>query len=609
MISICHLSKSYQEEVLHDISLELPDSGMVVIIGKSGCGKSTLLHIIGGLDKNYQGNVYYNGEEIRKIKHYVRRYVSFLFQQFHLLSWLNGKDNINLIQVFKGKIKIRKQLKEISFIKKKLTHVSGGQKQRIAFFRATLFPTPILLADEPSGSLDDKNAQQIFSMLKEISNERLVIVVTHSLTLAKQYGDRLIILENGKVKEEIKQSPIPKRTLLPITPKQISVLALFLLVLKQMKAKWRRYAKIIIGVTLALSCILLTFTCSNSLQDEIKIQLYKILPIHNISVAGKKQSLNQAQLLKLKDDEAIDFIYLELDQYEFLGISLDNDYQEDTTLFISDMIKQAPKNVRYGTLPNDDHDVVLSYSTASQLAKGEDVEKLVSQVITGFYYNDDAIIKIPLTISGISEEITSFDTLYAREFANLSWLSSYENLTGSIAMITLNDNIMDVSNEVDRFKQQYPNFRFQQSSKPIEKRIDTIMDRVQIVLICFSILAIISSCFLIGEVLLLSVMERIKDIGIFFTLGATKLQIAVMILLEGILIVSISFLQGTLFLSQVIYMINDFVASEFAINQFLSLDSFLLLLIYMLSLGLGIFSSMFPAIYATRLNPIACLNR
>lgn len=609
MISICHLSKSYQEEVLHDISLELPDCGMVVIIGKSGCGKSTLLHIIGGLDKKYQGNVYYNGEEIRKIKHYVRRYVSFLFQQFHLLSWLNGKDNINLIQIFKGKIKIREQLKEKSFVKKKLTRISGGQKQRIAFFRATLFPAPILLADEPSGSLDDKNAQQIFSMLKEISNERLVVVVTHSLILAKQYGDRLIVLEDGRVKEEIEQSPISKRTLLPITSKKTSVLALFLLVLKQMKAKWRRYAKIIIGVTLALSCILLTFTCGNSLQEEIKIQLHKILPIHNISVAGKKQALNQSQLSKLKDDEAIDFIYLELDQYEFLGISLDDDYQENSTLFISDMIKQVPKNVRYGTLPNDDHDIVLSYSTASQLSKGKDIEKLVSQVITGFYYHDGDIIKIPLTISGISEEITSLDTLYAREFANISWLSSYENLTGSIAMITLNDNIMDVSNEVERFKQQYPNFRFQQSSKPIEKRIDTIMDRVQIVLICFSILAIISSCFLIGEVLLLSVMERIKDIGIFFTLGATKLQIAVMILLEGILIVSISFLQGTLFLSHVINMINDFVASEFAINQFLSLDPFLLLLIYMVSLGLGILSSMFPAIYATRLNPIACLNR
>lgn len=209
LIKISHLSKSYKIDkkdtiILDDINLILPNTGLVVILGKSGSGKSTLLNLIGGIDKASKGKILFFGEHKIKSPH-----ISFVFQHYHLLENETPLFNVMLpalIQGFDKKI-AEEQARELlnlykldeSIINKETRLLSGGEKERIAVLRALITDPSLILADEPTGALDSQNAIKTMDILKKASKKRLVLLVTHNNRLAKEYADRIITLSNGKI--------------------------------------------------------------------------------------------------------------------------------------------------------------------------------------------------------------------------------------------------------------------------------------------------------------------------------------------------------------------------------------------------------------------------
>lgn len=216
MVTIKNLSKIYVQKKLHvkaldNINLCLPDTGLIFITGRSGSGKSTLLNLLGCLDKFTSGNIIVDGISLKNMKskeindyHYEK--VGFVFQNFNLLENYNVEKNIligsNLEINEENETKVKEILKKVeleSFEKRKINTLSGGQVQRVALARALLKKTKILLCDEPTGQLDFETSELIFKVLKEISKESLVLVVTHDNFSAEKYGDRIIKLLDGKV--------------------------------------------------------------------------------------------------------------------------------------------------------------------------------------------------------------------------------------------------------------------------------------------------------------------------------------------------------------------------------------------------------------------------
>lgn len=263
-------------------------------------------------------------------------------------------------------------------------------------------------------------------------------------------------------------------------------------------------------------------------------------------------------------------------------------------------------SLKKGKKPKKENEIVISLSTAKHLVKGKDITSLLNQNVYGYYASKDSIIPISLTITGITDQTTALDTLYSKEFSNLSWLEKEGQITGKVALLessSLNNNT------ITNLKKQFSDYKFKQSVESFEKKIDGMLHQVQIILIGFSLLAIVSSCFLMGEVLFLSVVERVKEIGIFLSLGATKLQIAMMILLEAWIIISVSFVLSSMMMQGMIMWINEIIASQLSILHFLSIDISLFGIIYLCSILFGVLSSLFPAIYGANLNPIDCLNR
>jgi lipoprotein-releasing system ATP-binding protein len=226
LLDLQGINKDFGPEapVLHDIHLQLKQGSFSAIIGPSGSGKSTLLNIIGLLDKPSSGGFYFLGEDVMnlppaELTRFRGQKIGFIFQFHHLLPAFTAIENVMLpLIAHSGRIRpgMREQaldiLKAVGMAEKadnKATELSGGQQQRVAIARALVTNPPLVLADEPTGNLDTKNADEIFALLRRLNESKgiALLVVTHDPRLA-QRCDRIIEVVDGRVLPE-KPRPVP----------------------------------------------------------------------------------------------------------------------------------------------------------------------------------------------------------------------------------------------------------------------------------------------------------------------------------------------------------------------------------------------------------------
>ena len=221
MLEIKKITKIYkldnfEQKALDNVSIKFRESEFVSILGPSGSGKTTLLNIIGGLDKYTSGDLIINGISTKKYKDhdwdiYRNHKVGFVFQSYNLITHQSVLSNVELALTLSGVSKKERRERAIkaledvglkNHIYKKPNQLSGGQMQRVAIARALVNNPSIVLADEPSGALDTKTSLQIMELLKEISKDKLVIMVTHNPDLAKDYSTRIISIKDGIIESD-----------------------------------------------------------------------------------------------------------------------------------------------------------------------------------------------------------------------------------------------------------------------------------------------------------------------------------------------------------------------------------------------------------------------
>lgn len=206
--------KRNQIHVINNTSLTIGDNGLVALLGPSGCGKTTLLNCIGGLDKIKKGKIYINGKKISslfssRIDKIRNLNIGYIFQDYKLIDDLSVYDNVALVLIMIG-IKDKKEIKKrveyvldkvgmLRYRKRPAGMLSGGERQRVGIARAIVKDPNIILADEITGNLDSKNSLEIMKIIKAISKDRLVILVTHEQNLAKFYATRVIEIKDGKI--------------------------------------------------------------------------------------------------------------------------------------------------------------------------------------------------------------------------------------------------------------------------------------------------------------------------------------------------------------------------------------------------------------------------
>ena len=221
-------------EALKGVSITFRNSEFVSILGQSGCGKTTLLNIIGGLDQYTSGDLIINGKSTKKFKDrdwdtYRNHSIGFVFQSYNLIPHQTVLSNVELALTLSGVSKSERRKRAVEVltkvgladqIHKKPNQMSGGQMQRVAIARALINDPDILLADEPTGALDSATSVQIMDLLKEISKDRLIIMVTHNPELAEQYSSRIIKLLDGRVIDDSRPYETAEEEVLPAVTKE-----------------------------------------------------------------------------------------------------------------------------------------------------------------------------------------------------------------------------------------------------------------------------------------------------------------------------------------------------------------------------------------------------
>ena len=304
MLIVQDLSKNYKTSThqnyiaLDQVSLDFPSKGFIFIVGQSGSGKTTLINLIGLLDRPTSGEVIFYGNpsselSTKDMDYYRSQYIGFVFQEGHFINNYNVSENIKLaldVQKNSEIFRINDALKDVSIhdlSNRKPYELSSGERQRATIARAIAKDSKILLCDEPTGNLDQQNAEIVLKILKKLSFTRLVIMVTHQESFIETYCDRLIRLDQGKVIEDILirdhkleeniVTSTPTKTTLPIKN-------IFSIILSHLKHQWLHYILMVIIITSSIVTMSSLYAISkysnhNALVETLKYNENYVIPV------------------------------------------------------------------------------------------------------------------------------------------------------------------------------------------------------------------------------------------------------------------------------------------------------------------------------------------
>lgn len=322
MLEIKNISKSYvtgtfTQKALDNFSLKFRREEFVSILGQSGSGKTTLLNIIGGLDKYDEGDLIINDKSTKSFKEkdwdaYRNNCIGFIFQNYNLITHISILENIEMGMTLSGVGSKEKREKALEALRKvgleehahkKPNQLSGGQMQRVAIARALATDPDIILADEPTGALDSKTSQQIMKLIKEISKDKLVIMVTHNRQLAEEYSTRIVELKDGKLISD--SNPIKKvekdAETFSIRKTAMSFLTALKLSFNNIKTKKGRTALTAFASSIGIIGIALILSLSNGFKIEIDNFEKDSLSEAPIIISQQSMKLDEETVLKMQD--------------------------------------------------------------------------------------------------------------------------------------------------------------------------------------------------------------------------------------------------------------------------------------------------------------------
>ena len=424
MLEIKKISKTYKtgdfiQKALDNVSINFRESEFVSILGPSGSGKTTLLNIVGGLDKYDSGDLIINEISTKKYKDrdwdsYRNHRIGFVFQSYNLIPHQSVLKNVELALTLSGigKHERRKRaieaLKEVGLgehIHKRPNQMSGGQMQRVAIARALINNPDILLADEPTGALDSETSTQIMNILKKISKDKLVIMVTHNPELAKEYSSRIISLKDGKITDDTNpydgKSDTESKYIKPKKTSMSFFTALSLSLNNLMTKKGRTFLTAFAG-SIGIIGIALILSLSNGVDKYIEKVQEDALTSYPLSI--EKTTIDASSLMasfmetNSNGDHKLDAVYSNNIMTDMMSAM----YGEVTTNNLKDLKSYLEKHKDLDEYVND---IKYSYNLDLQIYTEESLKVNPSNMMSTFGMNMDN------SMTSMNQGITIFNEL------------------------------------------------------------------------------------------------------------------------------------------------------------------------------------------------------
>ena len=620
MLELKNVCKKYDREVLKKINLKFGNKGLICLVGESGSGKTTLLNIIGGLEQPDSGKVIFNGNNIKNIdsSFYSNQLVSFINQNYNLIDKYTVLENILLpieLRRIRSPCNVNKILKMLSIYSlknKKVVSLSGGEKQRVAIARCIVQNTRVILADEPTGALDSENAYSVMRILKNLSKQKLVIVVTHNTELANAFADSIIKIADGKICNKLNVINKNKYFKIKYNRKnKLSFIKLVKYAIKNLNNKLLRNILTIIAFTIGLLSLGIVLSIKTGFKKELdslnKLSFFNyplVISKNNYvdDFSNKVENKNGVNVKKGSfvtneiDDKLISLVN-NIDKKYVNGITYyrDIDYEFKSISYVN------PSNNYFylvsGRIPENKNEVMILYdeedSISDKLYNYLDVSNngLINNV---FKVNDKELI-----ITGIVKSNNDY-------FKSLSGiLYSNDLFDNEITDIYIYANNLNSKNKIKDLLKDYEIF---DNAEEVVNLTKKMVDGISLVLILFSVISLIVSMIMIFVISYISVMERNKDIGIYKSIGFRNKDIKNLFIIENLIIGMCSFYLTMIFILLVSNVINKFVYSYINFEHIMSLDILNIILLFFVSLILCYVASFIPAKIASNKKIVDIFN-
>lgn len=617
------ISKSNKQIILNDINLELSSGEFVCIYGESGSGKSTLMNIIGGLDNNYDGKVKIDDVSIKELDldNYRRDKIGFVFQNFNLIPYLTVFENVMLMLdmvKLKEKEKIKKTkeaLRKVGLIKhshKKPNELSGGMKQRVALARAIINEPDIILADEPTGALDKKNANKVLNMLKNLSLEgKLVIVVTHSNNV-KKFANKIITLDSGKIikfnnicdnKIDKKSSKTLKRSINSSICIKLGINNIF----KNIK----RNILIIIASSIGVIGILISLYVGSGVKkyinDEIKNNIDPLS--FNITEKGKNELYDikyysESEISKIKKIKHIKNIVKNVSYSSAYIIYKNKKYD---LVSLSSYTNMNEKNIKKGNILKD-NDIVFSEYLENNI-DGNVIDNYVSLYLLDTSNLEPKMISDDLKVSGIYKN-GKIDLLNNSNYAYVKYETLekiYNDYDMKLKPTELKIEI-DNKNNIEYVKKEIKKLGYELSNmQDYTNTIFNYLDIATFIISSFSFISLIVSIIMIITIFNINVLERTKEIGIFRAIGFRKKDIKRIFKTEAMLIGVLTGITSSYFSIIISKLIKKVTISKFNVNL-VNVEFKYIICGLIISIIVCFIGSIYPSNKASKLNIVDALR-
>lgn len=658
---------------LKNISLSLPTSGFVSIVGKSGSGKSTFLNLLLGIEKPSSGEILFNNKKIHNMRDnafskYHTNDVSIVFQHYNVFLDLTVKDNIALPLLIKGisKTKVYKKVDELlnKFSLSKLRNqavkkLSGGEKQRVAILRAIITSPKVILCDEPTGALDIDNSHLIMSILKDLSKDILIVMVSHNTSLVEQYSDRIITLKDGEVISDktigyIQEKPV-KQSKGSYSSKWTSLFTNL-----NLKLNLKKDLFAILAFVVGFTAMFLSFgfyygsetSKDEALGNNLEIQhatvskkIYFELansPLsyeRSIKPTASEIDNNIKSIKNARYEPNLSYLFPEYPYGSYLNDPIDN--FQMVPLYDLSLDSFGKDLIVAGNIPeNRFEDVIVNEEFVQLLHKNnneiiDDTFNISSSSIISYQTGDfdNPIIKdefsfsYRLRIAAVVKEFSFLNTpkiyysysLFKEETQKIYMenLSSY--LNGSISFyeyvanadaedqvsaysynlfLNTKEDFVEMFKLIEQNEANDSDFQIDSKVYLIQKSYNDFVGSFSTALLVFVIIAFLGVNFILGMISLSTFIDNKKNSAILTCLGAKNSSIQSIFLTENYILVAVSIVISTLLSILLQNIINKFISVKFALNNLINIPIHNYLNVpYFLPLALGAIAIVFATIF------------
>lgn len=638
--------------VLKGINLSFDKGEFVSILGESGGGKSTLMNIIGGLDRNFSGDVLINGNRLdhkqeKKLDVYRRETIGYIFQSFNLINYQTNLENVetslNMTTLSSAQRKQRAMelLEKVGLsehVHKYPSQLSGGQKQRVAIARALAADPDVMIADEPTGALDSVNTTEVLELLEQIAQEgKLVIVVTHSQAVAN-YGTRILHMADGKIDEEknlkdkFEAPSAPDR----LTSRPLSTRSVWDMAFDHLKYKKLQNFLIILGSAIGVFSVILFLGLGNGIKGYINNQVSSLanpnyptvvkntLDDDDASSNERVQARAQASTTNYSSIVFSDNVIKKVSNvknvaktyqgYEFNGAVFKYgkaQSQAGTQVQTWSPI-YADKVIKAGHKPSGDNEIVIDKTFAQKANKNWKslIGKNITYTYVAYNQNNQAVpVTSTMKIVGITDGGQA-GTVFATTFAAMKKDLAKANAMTEANYLTLKvndtENVKSTVSAVNKIKDNGKQAVVAVSIGSVLDTINTITSLASYVLAAIAGISLIVSAIMIIVTTYMSVSERTKEIGVLRALGARSKDIRGLFTNEALLMGIISAVLGivTAYLGQFAMNTALYGLIKFDIVQ-VSLGNVIFAVV--ISLVIALVASFVPSRRAANLNTIDAL--